>query len=129
MLRTQVLTFPIDRLRRRQDHPRNRQFSRCDYFKQQSRTDHIRGHELAVVGYIILVRRLVRDDIDSLQCAFPCRPVDYVTPNEFHLFEKVFWYATGVNPWVERVHDPYRPAFFQKTICDMGTDKPCATGY
>jgi hypothetical protein len=113
---TAILTFAVYRLRRGDDDFFHRQALAYDQFKQQRGADGIDLQKAGEVRHVILIRRLVGDDIDALQGRQQNVAIGYVACNEARPCRHVARQTVGMHSGIEVVQYDHLEALAQKTV-------------
>jgi hypothetical protein len=98
-----------------------------DEFIEQRGADGVDFEETGKIRHVILIRCLVRDDIDALQRGEKDVPVGNVSLNECGPGRHVAGPAMGMNSGIEAVQDDDLKTVAQKTVDQMGSDEARTT--
>jgi len=85
--------------------------------------------EFRDLRHVATISRLVKDDIDTVQGAFPIAPVADITLDELGPRRNPRRYAMGVGLWFDTVKYAHAPTTGQRGIDNMRADQPGSPSY
>jgi len=102
-----ILTFSINRLRGCDNHLLHGKPVADDGFKQQGRTLRIHVQETRKVRHVILIGRLVENNVNVAQGELHGLSIGDIATNERDRVGQVSRPPVGMNLGIERIEDPY----------------------
>src|SRR5258708_645857 len=129
MIRAAVLAFAVHSLGRGYNDFFHRQPVPNDEFEQKRRTHGIDFKEAGKIRHVILISRVVGNNVDPLQAREEHLAISNLAANELGGSGHVARQAVGMNPGIEAIENYHLEAIAQETVCQVRSNESGATGY